>query len=143
MRRFSILLTLIFTCLSLFSTAAEANRYGSGRNLDKQHPANSTRKAIATAPGTAPAQNSPQWLGALAGSGLSGAMGGILLALLAAGALAFILPKWKKPQPATTKHTDENQPGYPPAAMPSPSWSGIRCRPNDSGNGNSPARIPG
>src|SRR6266481_7219025 len=61
MNRFLTLLAIALTCLSLFTTTAEAKRFGGG--------------------------------------GIGGAMGNVLLALLAAGVVMFLISKFRKPQP--------------------------------------------
>ncbi len=127
MKRLLLLLTVVFTCLSLFSTVAEAKRFGGGGSFGKQRamPANETRKAPATpsAPATAPAPGGNKWLGPLAGlalgaglaslfagSGLNGAMGGILMALLAAAAVTFLLARLRKPQASAVQYAGNNAP---------------------------------
>lgn len=127
MKRILLLLTVAFTCLSLFSTVAEAKRLGGGGSFGKQRslPTNDASKAPASAPtpATPPAQGGNKWLGSLAGlalgaglatllagSGLNGALGSLLLALLAAGAVALVLARLKKPQPAPLLQASHHAP---------------------------------
>lgn len=120
MKKFAIALTLILTCLSLFATTAEAKRFGGGSSVGKQRTMAPQQKAAppaaapAHAPAAAPAAGN-KWLGPLAGlaigaglgamfagggmGGLGSAMGGILMALLAAGVVMFLIAKFRKPQP--------------------------------------------
>lgn len=114
MKRILLLLTVVFTCLSLFSSVAEAKRLGGGGSFGKQRslPTREASKPPASAPATPPAPAGNKWLGPLAGlalgaglatllagSGLNGPLGAILLALLAAGTVALVLARLKKPQP--------------------------------------------
>jgi len=114
MNRFLTLLAIALTCLSLFTTTAEAKRFGGGGSFGKQRTMapQQTQPAPVTAPVTAPAPAGNRWLGPLAGlaigaglgalftgGGLGGAMGNVLLALLAAGVVMFLISKFRKPQP--------------------------------------------
>lgn len=120
MKRFLMLLTIAMTCLSLFAATAEAKRFGGGGSFGKQRsmsPQQTQRAPAASptpAPGAAPAKPGNKWLGPLAGlaigaglgmmfanMGLGGAMGGILMALLAGVAVMFLISMFrKKQQPA-------------------------------------------
>ena len=118
MKRFLILLTLVFTCMCLFSTVAEAKRFGGGSSFGKQRamPAQQAQRAPATAPAPAAAPSGNRWMGPLAGlaigaglgalfvggglGGLGSMMGPILMALLAAGVVMFLLKRFSKPQQA-------------------------------------------
>lgn len=117
MNRILLLLTIAFTCLSLFATVAEARRLGDGGSFGKHRslPTQDASQAPASTPtpATTPTQGGNKWLGPLAGlalgaslatllagSGLNGALGSIPLALLAAGALALVLARVKQTQPA-------------------------------------------
>lgn len=125
MKKFTMLLTIVLTCLSLFSATAEAKRFGGGSSVGKQRtmaPQQIQRAptaAPAPVPAAAPAKPGNKWLGPLAGlaigaglgamfaggmggmGGLGGAMSGILMALLAAGAVMFAISMFrKKQQPA-------------------------------------------
>lgn len=120
MKRFLMLLTIAMTCLSLFAATAEAKRFGGGgsfgkqRSMSPQQTQKAPSAAPAQAPGAAPAKPGNKWLGPLAGlaigaglgmlfanMGLGGAMGGILMALLAGVAVMFLISMFrKKQQPA-------------------------------------------
>ncbi|MDX8379962.1 MAG: Tim44-like domain-containing protein [Gallionella sp.] len=113
MKRFLMLLTITLTCLSLFSVAAEARRFGGGGSFGRHRtmaPQRAQRSSTTAAGATKPAN---KWLGPLAGlaigAGLAsmfaggfggGGMGGILMALLAAGVVMFLISKFRKPQNA-------------------------------------------
>jgi len=116
MKRFLMLLTIALTSVSLFAATAEAKRFGGGGSFGKQRSMapQQAQKAPAAAPtpaqGATPAQPAGnKWLGPLAGLaigaglfallssvGLDGALGGILLALLAAGVVLFLIAKFRK-----------------------------------------------
>ena len=117
MKRLLMILTIALTSVSLFATTAEAKRFGGSGSIGKQRsmaPQQAQKApdaAPAPAPGATPAKPAGnKWLGPLAGlalgaglfallssAGLDGAMGGILLALLAAGAVVFLIAKFRKP----------------------------------------------
>lgn len=118
MKRFLMLLTIAMTCLSLFAATAEAKRFGGGssfgkqRSMSPQQAQKAPAAAPAPAPGAAPAKPGNKWLGPLAGlaigaglgmlfanMGLGGAMGGILMALLAGVAVMFLISMFRKKQP--------------------------------------------
>ncbi len=125
MKRFSILLTIVLTCLSLLAANAEAKRFGGGGSIGKQRsmsappqksPAAATSNTPAQ-PAAAPQSTGNKWLGPLAGlaigaglgalfasgglGGLGGALGGILMALLAGVVVMFLISMFrKKQQPA-------------------------------------------
>ncbi len=115
MKKFMMLLTIVLTCLSLFAASAEAKRFGGGSSAGKQRTMapQQMQKAPAAAPApAAPASTGNKWLGPLAGlaigaglgalfagSGFGGAMGGIMMALLAAAVVMFLISKFRKPQP--------------------------------------------
>lgn len=116
MKRFLMLLTVALTSASLFAATAEARRFGGGSSFGKQRtmaPQQAQKApaaAPAPAPGAAPAQAAGnKWLGPLAGlaigaglgallanAGLDGALGSILLALLAAGVVLFLIARLRK-----------------------------------------------
>ncbi len=121
MKRFLILLAIALTCLSLFATAAEAKRFGSGSSIGKQRtmssqpapnpPSATPTPAPGTPPAAAPAPAGNRWLGPLAGlaigaglgallanSGLDGALGGILMAILAGVVVMFLISMFRKKQ---------------------------------------------
>jgi predicted lipid-binding transport protein (Tim44 family) len=117
MKRLLMILTIALTSVSLFATTAEAKRFGGSGSIGKQRsmaPQQAQKApdaAPAPAPGATPAKPAGnKWLGPLAGlalgaglfallssAGLDGALGGILLALLAAGAVMFLIAKFRKP----------------------------------------------
>ncbi|HEX5364027.1 MAG TPA: Tim44-like domain-containing protein [Gallionella sp.] len=118
MKRFLMLLTIAMTCLSLFAATAEAKRFGGGssfgkqRSMSPQQAQKAPAAAPAPAPGAAPAKPGNKWLGPLAGlaigaglgmlfanMGMGGAMGGILMALLAGVAVMFLISMFRKKQP--------------------------------------------
>jgi predicted lipid-binding transport protein (Tim44 family) len=118
MKRFTVLLTIVFACFSLLATSAEAKRLGGGSSFGKQRTMNAPVQktpAAAPAPGTpgqpaaAPAGN--KWLGPLAGlaigaglgamfagSGLGGGMGSILMMILAGAAIFFVISMFRRKQ---------------------------------------------
>ncbi|OIR17624.1 Tim44-like domain protein [mine drainage metagenome] len=108
MKRFLILLTIALTCLSLFSSIAEARRFGGGNSFGKQRTMPAQR--VQRAPDAAPAQNRNKWLGPLAGlaigAGLAsmfagngiGGLGSVLPLLLLAGLVMFLIAKFKQSQ---------------------------------------------
>lgn len=114
MKRFALLSMLVFIGFSVAAPHAEAKRFGGGSSFGKQRNISpqQMQKAPAAAPAAAPAGQPAgnKWLGPLAGlalgaglfamlssMGLDGAMGGILMALLAAGAVMFLLSRFRKP----------------------------------------------
>lgn len=121
MKKLLMLLTIALTCLSLFATTAEAKRFGGGSSSGKQRTMapQQAQKAPTAAPAAAPAapaSTGNKWMGPLAGlaigaglatmfaggmggmGGLGGAMSGILMALLAAGAVMFAISMFRKKQ---------------------------------------------
>jgi predicted lipid-binding transport protein (Tim44 family) len=121
MKKFTLFLTLIITCLSLFATSAEAKRFGGGSSVGKQRTMapQAAPRAPSAAPAAAPAapaSTGSKWMGPLAGlaigaglgalfagglGGMGGAMGSILMALLVAGVVMFAISMFrKKQQPA-------------------------------------------
>ena len=119
MKRYLMILTLVFTCLSLFSTVAEAKRFGGGSSFGKQRPVPAQQQAqrAPAAPASAPAAPAPagnRWLGPLAGlaigaglasmfagggmGGFGGAMGSVLLLLLVAGGVMFLISRFRQSQ---------------------------------------------
>ncbi|MDO9011185.1 MAG: Tim44-like domain-containing protein [Gallionella sp.] len=135
MKKFLTLLTVALTCLSLFAATAEAKRFGGGSSFGKQRSMSpqQAQKAPAAAPApAAPASAGNKWLGPLAGlaigaglatmfagglGGLGGAMGGILMALLAAGVVMFLIAKFRKPQQPAMQYAGAGAPyqDAPPA----------------------------
>lgn len=122
MKRFALLSMLVFIGFSVAAPHAEAKRFGGGGSFGKQRNISpqQMQKATAAAPAAATPAGQPagnKWLGPLAGlalgaglfamfssMGLDGALGGILMALLAAGAVMFLLSRFRKsstpPRPA-------------------------------------------
>jgi predicted lipid-binding transport protein (Tim44 family) len=117
MKRFLMLLTVAVTCLSLFSTIAEAKRFGGGSSFGKQRSAQPQRaqKAPAAAPAPTPAPaGGNKWLGPLAGlaigagimsmfaggglGGLGSMLSSMLPALLIGGVLIFLISRFRKAQ---------------------------------------------
>jgi len=116
MKRFLMLLTIVLTCLSLFTATAEAKRLGGGSSFGKQRSMSpqQTQKAPAAAPAStpaAPAAAGNKWLGPLAGlaigaglgmllanMGLGEGMGTILMIILAAGAVFLLVSMLRKKQ---------------------------------------------
>jgi predicted lipid-binding transport protein (Tim44 family) len=141
MTRFLMMLMITLTSLSLmFAATAEAKRFGGGGSIGKQRtmtpqpaaPKAPTAAPAPVTPGAAPAAPAAgnKWLGPLAGlaigaglgamfagGGLGGGMGGILMALLAVGAVMFLLAKFRKPQTAPMQYAGAGAP-YSPAASP-------------------------
>ena len=114
MKRFLMILVMALTCLSLLSTVAEAKRFGGGSSFGKSRaiPTRQAQRAPTTAPAPTTPSNGSKWLGPLAGlaigaglgsmfangglGGMAGGMGSILMMLLAAGAIIFLISKFKK-----------------------------------------------
>ncbi len=143
MKRFMMLLTIAFTCLSLLSTVAEAKRFGGGSSFGKSRamPSRQAQKAPATTPTPAPASTANKWMGPLAGlaigaglatmfsggmGGFGGGMSSILMALLAAGIIMFLISKFKKFQQPNLQYAG----GRAAYNAPEPVQ-----RPNDAGSG--------
>jgi len=123
MKRFLLLLTLVFSCLSLLTTTAEAKRLGGGSSIGKQRTMSTQQTATppsaapSAAPSPMPATPQPagnRWLGPLAGlaigaglgalfagafggmGGMGGAMGGILMAVVAVMAIMFLISMFRR-----------------------------------------------
>lgn len=131
MKRFLILLTIAFTCLSFLASTAEAKRFGGGSSFGKQRSVSpqQPRKAADAAPNAATTPKTNKWLGPLAGlaigaalgsmfSGGLGAMGGaigsILLAILAAGVVLFLISKFSKSKPPAMQYAGNTPQAYTP-----------------------------
>jgi predicted lipid-binding transport protein (Tim44 family) len=134
MKRFLTLLIVAFTCLTLFSPAAEARRLGGGSSFGKQRamPQRQTQNAPNPTPAkpasTPAAPGGNKWLGPLAGLAIGaglvsmfaggglggGAMGSILLALLAAGVVMFLVSRFRKPQQPTLQYAGAGAPYHAP-----------------------------
>ena len=147
MKRFLMLLTIALTCLSLFSTVAEARRFGGGSSFGKQRtmPAQQAQKAPAAAPAPAtPASSGNKWMGPLAGlaigaglasmfaggglGGLGNMMGSILPALIAAGLVMFLISRFRKSQQANLQsnmqYAGSGAPYNTPEPQQQPSYGG-------------------
>jgi predicted lipid-binding transport protein (Tim44 family) len=138
MKRFAILLTIVFACLTLLATSAEARRFGGGSSIGKQRtmstPAPRT-PAAAPAPGTPAQPAAPQpagnrWLGPLAGlaigaglgalfagSGLGSGMGSMLMIVLAVLAVMFVISMFRPKQQPPMQYAG---PGTPYGGAPEP-----------------------
>lgn len=149
MKRFLTTLMVAFTCLTLFSPVAEAKRLGGSSSFGKQRTV--PQKQVQQEPQKTPDQTSTQtktaqqpstgnkWLGPLAGlaigaglaslfagTGLNGAMGSILLALLAAGAVMFLISRFSKSQRPAMQYAGSGVPYTTPAPIQQPVMSGGR-----------------
>ena len=138
MKQFLMLLTIALTSLSLFAATAEAGRLGGGGSFGRQRSIapQQTQKAPAAAPtpGATPAQPAGnRWLGPLAGlaigaglgalfagGGLGGGMGGILMAMLAAGAVMFLISMFRKKQSPAMQYAAAGAPYDNPQTMQQP-----------------------
>lgn len=138
MKRFWIVLTVILASFSLFTANAEAKRFGGGASIGKQRTMSpqQTQQAPAAAPAApnaAPAQAATgnKWLGPLAGlaigaglgalfanGGLGGAMGGILMALLAGVAVMLLIAKFRRPQAQPAMQYAGSGASYAPQVEP-------------------------
>lgn len=129
MKRFFTMLTVTLTCLALFSPVAEAKRFGGGSSFGKQRsmPQKQAQKATDATPAkpasTPATPGGNKWLGPLAGlaigaglasmfasSGLEGAMGSIMLALLAAGVVMFLISRFSKSQKPVMQYAGAGAP---------------------------------
>jgi predicted lipid-binding transport protein (Tim44 family) len=143
MKRFLLLLAIVFSCLSLLATTAEAKRLGGGSSIGKQR--TMSPQQTATPPSAAPtASPSPmpaapqparnRWLGPLAGlaigagigalfagafggmGGIGGALGGILMAVLAVVIVMFLISMFRRKQQPTLQYAGSATPyGAQPA----------------------------
>lgn len=136
MKRFLMMLAIALTSVSLFAATAEAKRFGGGGSIGKQRSMapQQAQKTPAPAESAIPAkQAGNKWLGPLAGLaigaglfallssvGLDGALGGILLALLAAGAMMFLIAKFRRPQQRPMQYAGAGAPygEAQPVALP-------------------------
>ena len=135
MKKFTLLLALIVTCLSLFVTTAEAKRFGGGGSVGKQR--TMAPQAAPRAPSAAPAPAAPaptgnKWMGPLAGlaigaglgamfaggfGGMGGAMGSILMALLAGVAVMFLISLFRRKQQPAMQFAGAGAPYSAPQPM--------------------------
>ncbi len=161
MKRFTILLTIVLTCLSLLATSAEARRFGGGGSIGKQRtmsapPAKAPAPAAAPSPGTpaqpaaAPQPAGNRWLGPLAGlaigaglgamfagggmGGMGSAMGSILMMVLAGVAIMFVISMFRRKQEPAMQYAGSGAP-YGGSAQPvEHTMSGAVAAPVASGN---------
>jgi predicted lipid-binding transport protein (Tim44 family) len=142
MKRFLMLLMVALTCMSLFSTVAEAKRFGGSSSFGKQRtiPTQQAQKAPAAAPAPAapaPAPAGNRWLGPLAGlaigaglgamfagGGLGGMMGPILLALIAAAMVMFLISRFRKSQQPDMQYAGVDALYNTPEPLQQPIYSG-------------------
>jgi predicted lipid-binding transport protein (Tim44 family) len=137
MKKFTLLLALIVTCLSLFVSTAEAKRFGGGGSVGKQRTMapQAAPRAPSAAPApapAAPASTGSKWMGPLAGlaigaglgamfaggfGGMGGAMGSILMALLVAGAVMFAISMFRKKQQPAMQFAGAGAPYSAPQPM--------------------------
>jgi predicted lipid-binding transport protein (Tim44 family) len=143
MKRFFTMLTVALTCLALFSPVAEAKRFGGGSSFGKQRAM--PQKQAQKAPDSVPAKSAStpatpggnRWLGPLAGlaigaglasmfagGGLGGAMGSIMLALLAAGVVMFLISRFSKSQRPVVQYAGAGAPYNAPESQPQPITGG-------------------
>jgi predicted lipid-binding transport protein (Tim44 family) len=160
MKRFSIFLVFLFSCLTLIATSAEAKRLGGGSSIGKQRFISPQQKATppttpAAAPQPAPAGN--RWLGPIAGlaigaglgalfaggfGGMGGALSGILMAIAAGVAVMFLISLFRKKQlPAMEFAGAGNPTGGQPNYEPSLNTTNSSPTPNPS-SGNIPVDFP-
>lgn len=164
MKRLLTLMTIVLTCLSLFSTVAEAKRLGGGSSFGKQRtmPAQQAQKAPAAAPASAPSAPAPsgnRWLGPLAGlaigaglgamfaggglGGLGSMMGPMLLTLLAAGVVMFLIAKFRKSRQPAMQYAGGGAPYSTPEPLQQPIYGGGSVAPATvSVTGNIPHDFP-
>lgn len=151
MKRFTILLTIVFTCLTLLATSAEARRFGGGSSIGKQRtmsaptqraPAAAPAPSTPTQPAVTPQPAGNRWLGPLAGlaigaglgamfagggmGGMGGAMGSILMVMLAAAAVMFLISMFRRKQEPAMAYSGAGAP-YADSAQPAqqPASSGV------------------
>jgi predicted lipid-binding transport protein (Tim44 family) len=162
MKKFLMILTIALTTLSLFAATAEAKRFGGGGSFGKQRSVapQQAQKAPSAAPAATPSPAAPagnKWLGPLAGlaigaglatmfagglGGLGGAMGNILMMLLAGAAVMFLISMFRKKQSQqqSTQYAGAGAPYNEPQAMPQS--SGYLGGATTTQTGNIPADFP-
>ncbi len=163
MKRFLLLLTLTLASFSMLSVTAEAKRMGGGGSIGQQRTMSpqQTSKTPAAAPAPAAPAAGNKWLGPLAGlaigaglgamfagglGGLGSAMGGILMALLAAGLVMFLVSRFRKSQvqqPAM-QYAGSGASSYQPESRQQPFAGGSAATPVPPVNSSSniPADFP-
>jgi predicted lipid-binding transport protein (Tim44 family) len=154
------------TILSLFAATAEAKRFGGGASIGKQRtmsapPQGQQTPAAAPATPAQPPAAQPQpagnrWLGPLAGlaagaglgallagSGMGGSMGTILIVMLAAGAVMFLVSMLRRPQQRTaTQYVGAGAPYHEPQPAQQPLAGGSAASATTPMNSNIPADFP-
>lgn len=125
MKGFTVLLVIFLTAITLFSSHAQAKRFGGGGSIGKQRtmsapaqksPAAAPAPATPAQPAAAPQPAGNKWLGPLAGlaigaglgalfasgglGGMGGAMGGILMALAIGAVVMLLISMFRKKQSA-------------------------------------------
>lgn len=160
MKKFLILLTIVFTCMSMLATVAEAKRFGGGSSFGKsrQMPARQAPRAPAAAPAPAPASTGNKWMGPLAGlaigaglatmfsgggmGGAGGGMGSILMMLILAGGVMFLIAKFKKSQQPNTQYAGGGTAFNMPEPVQRPSYTGSGYASNLPNVSNIPQDFP-
>jgi predicted lipid-binding transport protein (Tim44 family) len=164
MKKFLLLLTIVLTTLSLFAATAEARRFGGGGSFGKQRSMapQQAQRAPSAAPTAAPAPAAPagnKWLGPLAGlaigaglgamfaggmGGMGGAMGNILMMLLAGAAVMFLLSMFRKKQSQqqSTQYAGAGAPYNEPQQTQQPQSSGYLSSAVTTQTGNIPTDFP-
>lgn len=164
MKRFLLLLAFTLISLPMLTVTAEAKRMGGGSSIGQQRTMSPQQapKSPAAAPAptntTAPAAGN-KWLGPLAGlaigaglgamfagglGNLGGAMGGILLAILAAGLVMFLISRFRKSQQPAMQYAGNNMSSYQRESA-QPVFSGSSAAPQvhqASSGSNIPADFP-
>lgn len=158
MKRFLMFLVIVLTCLSLFSTAAEARRFGGGGSFGKQRTMapQQTSRAPTAAPSPAPAAapSGNRWLGPLAGlavgaglgalfagGGMGGAMGGILMAIVAGVAIMFLISLFRQKQ-RPMQYAANGAPYGEPQPAQQPAYGGGAAAVAASATNSIPADFP-
>jgi len=158
MKRFLLLLTIVFSCLTLLSTTAEAKRFGGGSSIGKQRTMSpqQTAKPPAAAPmptpTAAPQPAGNRWLGPLAGlaigaglgamfaggfGGMGGVFSSILMAIAAGIAVMFLISLFRKKQQPAMQYAGA---GVPYGGQPT--YSSYTAGSTQSPSGNIPADFP-
>jgi len=148
-----MLLIITLTCLSLLPTLAEAKRFGGGSSFGKSRsvPTRQAQREPSTAP-TPAAPGGNKWMGPLAGlaigaglatmfagggmGGFGGGMSSILMALLLAGAVMFLISKFRKSQQPNMQYAGNGAPYNLPPAVRVPSFG------SGAASGNIPQDFP-
>jgi len=163
MKKFWMMLAVLVTCLSLFSTVAEAKRFGGGSSFGKQRsmPTRQAQQQAPEAPKPAPAAapaapaGGNKWLGPVAGlalgaglaslfagSGMGGMMGPLLLGLLAIGAVMFFVGRMNKTERPAMQYAGAGAPYTAPEPL-TPVTSGSNAIPSATQDaGSIPADFP-